>query len=156
MAAFRLTSPAFEHDADLPVEQLGEDEGVSPPLQWTGVPENTKELALVCEDPDADAGVITHWIVYGIAPDATGLDAAVSRDAYIEEPIELVQGLNEYDEVGYSGPEEDPDRGPHRIFFRLFALDTELLDLPPGATRAELREAAKGHIIARAELVGIA
>ena len=156
MAAFRLTSTAFEHDADLPVEQLGEDEGVSPPLQWTGVPEGTKELALVCEDPDADAGVITHWIVYGITPDATGLDGAVPRDAYIEDPIELVQGLNEYDEVGYSGPEADPDRGPHRIFFRLFALDTELLDLPPGATRAELREAAKGHIIARAELVGIA
>jgi Raf kinase inhibitor-like YbhB/YbcL family protein len=156
MAAFRLTSTAFEHDADLPVEQLGEDEGVSPPLQWTGVPENTKELALVCEDPDADAGVITHWVLYGISPEATGLDGAIPRDAYIEEPIELVQGLNEYDEVGYSGPQADPDRGPHRIFFRLFALDTELLDLPPGVTRAELREAAKGHIIARAELVGIA
>jgi hypothetical protein len=156
MAAFRLTSPAFEHDADLPDEQLGEDEGVSPPLEWTGVPENTKELALVCEDPDADAGVITHWIVYGIDPSATRLDAALPRDAYIESPLELVQGLNEYDEVGYSGPETDEDRGPHRIFFRLFALDTELLDLPPGATRAELRQAAKGHIIATAELVGIA
>ena len=156
MAAFRLTSTAFEHDADLPQEQLGEDDGVSPPLQWTGVPEDTKELALVCEDPDADAGVVTHWVVYGIPPDATGLDGAIPRDAYIETPVELVQGLNEYDEVGYSGPEEDFERGRHRIFFRLFALDTELLDLPPGATRAELREAAKGHIIARAELVGIA
>ena len=156
MAAFRLTSAAFEHDADLPDDQLGEDEGVSPPLEWTGVPEGTKELALVCEDPDAETGVITHWIVYAIAPDATGLPGALPRDAYIESPFELVQGLNEYDEVGYSGPEADTDRGRHRIFFRLFALDTELLDLPPGATRAELREAAKDHIIGRAELVGIA
>ncbi|HVM19889.1 MAG TPA: YbhB/YbcL family Raf kinase inhibitor-like protein [Egibacteraceae bacterium] len=156
MGAFRLTSPAFEHDADLPVEQLGEDDGVSPPLQWSGVPEGAKELALVCEDPDADAGVITHWVVYGLSPATTGLDGAIPRDAYIESPIELVQGLNEYDEVGYSGPETDVDRGPHRIFFRLFALDTELLDLPPGATRSELRQAAKGHIIGTAELVGIA
>lgn len=156
MAAFRLTSEAFEHDADLPDAQLGEDDGVSPPLQWTGVPEGTKELALVCEDPDTDTGVFTHWIVYAIAPDATGLDGAIPRDAYIETPIELCQGLNEYDEVGYSGPEADADRGPHRIFFRLFALDVELLDLPPGATRAELRQAAKGHIIGTAELVGIA
>lgn len=156
MAAFRLTSPAFEHDADLPVEQLGEDEGISPPLAWTGVPEGTKELALVCEDPDADEGVFTHWIVYAIAPGATGLDRGIPRDAYIETPIELCQGLNEYDEVGYSGPENDDDRGPHRIFFRLFALDTELLDLPPGVTRSELRQAAKGHIIGTAELVGIA
>ncbi len=156
MAGFRLTSPAFTHDADLPEEQLGEDEGVSPPLEWDGVPEGTKELAVVCEDPDAETGVITHWIVYGIAPDARSLPAAIPRDAYIESPIELVQGLNEYDEVGYSGPETDVERGPHRIFFRLFALDVELLELPPGATRAELRAAAKGHIIGRAELVGIA
>jgi len=155
MAAFRLTSPAFEHDADLPEEQLGED-GVSPPLEWTGVPEGTKELALVCEDPDAETGVFTHWIVYAIAPDATNLSFSVPREAYIETPLELCQGLNEYDEVGYSGPETDEERGPHRIFFRLFALDTELLDLPPGATRAELRSAAKDHILARAELVGIA
>jgi Raf kinase inhibitor-like YbhB/YbcL family protein len=156
MAAFRLTSPAFEHDEDLPVEQVGEDDGVSPPLAWTGVPEGTRELALVCEDPDADTGVITHWVVYGMAPDTPGLQGAVPRDAYIEEPVELVQGLNEYDEVGYSGPAAATDRGPHRIFFRLFALDTELLDLPPGVTRSELRQAAKGHILATAELVGIA
>jgi Raf kinase inhibitor-like YbhB/YbcL family protein len=156
MAGFRLTSPAFTHDADLPDDQLGEDDGVSPPLEWTGVPDGTKELALVCEDPDADAGVITHWVVYGIAPTAEGLDAALPREAYIETPVELCQGLNEYDEVGYSGPEADDDRGPHRIFFRLFALDTELLDLPPGVTRSELRAAAKGHILATAELVGIA
>jgi Raf kinase inhibitor-like YbhB/YbcL family protein len=156
MAAFRLTSPAFEHDADLPAAQLGEDDGVSPALEWEGVPEGTKELAVVCEDPDADAGVITHWIVYGIAPGAPGLPAALPRDAYIESPIELVQGLNEYDEAGYSGPEADVDRGAHRIFFRVFALDVELLDLPPGVTRTELRTAAKDHIIGTAELVGIA
>ena len=155
MAAFRLTSPAFEHDADLPEDQLGED-GTSPPLQWSDVPEGTKELVVVCEDPDADAGVITHWIVYGIAPDATGLPGSLGRDAYLEAPVELLQGLNEYDEVGYSGPETDEDRGPHRIFFRLIALDTELTQLPPGATRAELRAAAKDHILGRAELVGIA
>ncbi|MDP9405030.1 MAG: YbhB/YbcL family Raf kinase inhibitor-like protein [Actinomycetota bacterium] len=156
MAAFRLTSTAFAHDESLPDEQLGEDEGVSPPLSWSGVPPDTKELILVCDDPDADAGVMTHWVVYGIAPDAGGLPGAVPRDAYIEGPIELVQGLNEFDEVGYSGPEPDADRGPHRIFFRLYALDTELVDLPPGVTRAELRAAAKDHVLSVAELVGIA
>lgn len=156
MAAFRLTSPAFEHDRPLPLGHLGEGDGISPPLEWTGVPSGTKELALVCEDPDAETGVFTHWVVYGLAPDTTGLPAGVPRDAYIEAPIELLQGLNEFDEVGYSGPETDDDRGPHRIFFRLYALDTELLDLSPGATRAELRQAAKDHVVGRAELVGIA
>ncbi len=156
MAAFRLSSPDFDHDQPLPDAQLGEDDGRSPQLEWSGVPDATKELALVCDDPDADTGVVTHWVVYGISPDVRGLPAGVSRDAYIEGPVELVQGLNEFDEVGYSGPAPDPGRGPHRIFFRLFALDTELVDLPPGATRMELRQAARDHVLAVAELVGIA
>ena len=155
MADFRLTSPTFPHDGDLPAAHLGED-ATSPPLEWSEVPPGTKELILICDDPDADAGVITHWVVYGIAPDVPGLPAGIPGDAYLEQPLELVQGLNEFDEVGYSGPEPDPERGPHRIFFRLHALDTELVDLPPGVTRAELRQAAKDHVIATAELVGIA
>ncbi|MBA3622133.1 MAG: YbhB/YbcL family Raf kinase inhibitor-like protein [Euzebyales bacterium] len=156
MAAFRLFSPAFEHDRPLPGRYAGEDEGVSPPLQWTGVPAGTKELLIVCDDPDTDTGVVTHWIVFAIAPDAEGLPEALPRDAYLEEPIELVQGLNEFDEVGYSGPEPDDDRGPHRIFFRIYALDAELTQLSPGATRNELRQATKGHVLGGAELVGIA
>ena len=155
MAAFRLSSPAFEHDGDLPAVHLGED-GISPELTWSDVPADTKELVLVCDDPDAETGVITHWVVYGIAPDAAGLPEGVPRDAYIESPVELVQGLNEFDEVGYSGPEPDEEGGVHRIFFRLYALDTELAQLAPGVTRTELRTAAKGHILATAELVGIA
>jgi Raf kinase inhibitor-like YbhB/YbcL family protein len=156
MAAFRLTSPSFEHDAPLPGRYMGDAEDLSPPLRWSGVPEGTKELVLVCEDPDADAGVFTHWVLYGIAPDVSELPEGVPKDALVEEPVSIVQGLNEFDEVGYTGPLADEERGPHRLFFRLFALDVELLELPPGVTRAELRQAAKGHLLATAELVGIA
>lgn len=154
MAALRLTSPAFAHDEVLPLRHTAEGEDVSPPLAWTGVPEGTKELVLVCDDPDADAGVFTHWVVYGLAPEVTGLPEALPDDAIIEEPVSLVQGLNEFDEVGYRGPEPDETGGRHRLFFRLFALDEEL-DLPAGVTRAELRRAAKDHIIGSAELVSM-
>jgi Raf kinase inhibitor-like YbhB/YbcL family protein len=154
MAALRLTSPAFAHDEVLPLGHTADGEDVSPPLEWTGVPEGTKELALVCDDPDADTGVFTHWVVYGLAPDTSALPEGIPDDAIVDEPVSLVQGLNDYDEVGYHGPEPDDERGPHRLFFRLFALDEEL-DIPAGATRAELRQAAKGHIIGSAELVGI-
>lgn len=156
MAAFRLTSPAFDHDDELPVEYTADGDGVSPPLEWSGVPEGTKELLLICDDPDVDAGVFTHWIVYGILPETTGLPASLPRDVVINEPVELVQGLNEFDESGYTGPSTTEERGPHRFFFRLFALDVELLDLRPGATRSEVRAAVKGHVLATAELVGIA
>ena len=155
MAAFRLTSPAFGHDEELPVRFTADGDDVSPPLEWEGVPDGTKELVLVCDDPDAEAGVFTHWIVYGLLPDETGLPEGVPRDAVVEDPVSLVQGLNEFDESGYSGPVPDEDRGPHRYFFRLIALDAEL-DLPVGVTRSDLRKAAKEHIIEQALLVGIA
>jgi Raf kinase inhibitor-like YbhB/YbcL family protein len=154
MAALRLTSPAFAHDAVLPLRHTADGEDVSPPLEWSGVPEGAMELALVCDDPDAESGVFTHWVVYGLPPDTTLLPEGIPDDAIVDEPVSLVQGLNDYDEVGYHGPEPDDERGPHRLFFRLFVFDAEL-DLPAGATRAELRQAAKGHIIDSAELVGI-
>jgi Raf kinase inhibitor-like YbhB/YbcL family protein len=155
MAAFRLTSPAFEHDDPLPWRFTADGDDVSPPLEWSGVPEGTRELLLIADDPDADTGVVTHWVVYGLAPDTTGLPEDVPNDAIVEDPVSLVQGLNEFDEVGYSGPIPDDERGPHRLFFRLFALDAEL-DLPPGLFRADIRRAAKEHIIGSAELVSIA
>jgi len=154
MAALRLMSPAFAHDDELPLRHTADGEDVSPPLSWSGVPDGTKELALICDDPDAEAGVFTHWVVYGLAPEVTELPEGVPGAAIVEDPVSLVQGLNEFDEVGYRGPEPDDDRGPHRLFFRLFALDAEL-DLPAGVTRSELRKAAKGHIIGTAELVSI-
>lgn len=153
MAALRLASPAFEHDEDLPAAYTAEAGHVSPPLSWSGVPDGTAELAVVAEDPDADAGVITHWIVYGIEPGVTGLPQDLGGGALVEtDELSLVQGLNEWDGLGYAGAEFDDERGAHRLFFRLFALDTEL-DLPPGATRVELRQAARGHLLAQAELV---
>jgi Raf kinase inhibitor-like YbhB/YbcL family protein len=153
MAAFRLISPAFEHDDDLPERCTAEGGDVSPPLAWEGVPQGTKELLLVADDPDSDTGVVTHWVVYGIAPGVTELPEGLPKSTLIDEP-DIVQGLNEFDESGWSGPSMEEDRGAHRCFFRLIALDVEL-DLPPGVDRAEVRRAAKGHIIGRTELVGM-
>lgn len=156
MAAIRLTSPAFDHDEALPLAHTAEEGNVSPPLEWEGVPPEAKELVLICDDPDADEGVVTHWVVYGIAPDCTSLPEGISDDAIIEtDDVSLVQGLNEFDEVGWSGPVASDERGPHRLFFRLFALDMELADLPPGVSRTKLRAAAKDHIIEQTVLVGI-
>ncbi len=155
MAAFCLTSAAFDNGEEIPIRHTSDGDDVSPPLSWSDVPDGTRELALICDDPDADAGVLTHWLVYGMAPGETGLPEGIPRDAIVEEPVSLVQGLNEFDEAGYSGPLPAEDRGPHRYFFRLFALDAEL-DLPPGVGRSELRRAAKDHTLAQVELVGIA
>lgn len=157
MAEFRLTSPAFQQDQDLPDRFSADGGNVSPPLEWAGVPEGARELILICDDPDADSGVFTHWIVYGVAASESRLPEGVPRDAVVDEPVELMQGLNEFDESGYTGPTagDDPDDPlPHRYFFRLFAVDIEV-DLPPGARRDEIRKATSGHLLGTAELVVI-
>ena len=158
MAAFRLTSSAFDHDDDLPLRFTQDGDDVSPPLAWEGVPEGTKELVLVMEDRDSDEGVVTHWVIYGILPeDVTELPEDLGDHALVQlDDSELYQGLNEWDISGWTGPPSTEDRGPHRFFFLLHALDVELTQLSPGATRAELRAAAKGHVLGTAELVGIA
>ncbi len=155
MAAFRLISPAFPNDGQIPIQYTQDADDLSPPLAWEGVPDGTKELLLIVEDTDADEGVFTHWLVYALLPEDGQLPEGLPRDVLVNEPVELCQGLNEFDESGYTGPTPEDDRGTHRFFFRLHALDAEL-DIPPGATRAELRKAAQGHVIATAELVGIA
>jgi Raf kinase inhibitor-like YbhB/YbcL family protein len=155
---FRLHSPAFGHDDDLPLRYTQDGDDVSPPLGWEGVPDGTQELVLVCEDRDGDEGVVTHWVVYGILPgEIAALPEDLGDQALVQlDGSELYQGLNEFDISGWTGPPSPEDRGPHRYFFLLHALDVELAELSPGATRAELRAAAKGHVIATAELVGIA
>ena len=153
MAELRLTSPAFEHDEPLPARFFSDADNVSPPLAWDHVPEGTAELVVIGEDPDAEEGVFTHWLVFGIPPGITGLPENLGDSTIVHAPDELYQGLNEFDEPGWTGPADEGR--PHRMFFRLLALDTELVELAPGATREELREAAKGHVIASTELVGI-
>lgn len=153
MAELRLTSPAFDHDETLPKRFYAETDNLSPPLTWAGVPAGTAELVIISEDPDSEQGVFTHWLVFGVPPTVNELPEGLGMDTIVHAPEEMYQGLNDFDSPGWTGPSEEGR--VFRMFFRLFALDTELVELAPGATREELREAAKGHVIDSVELVGI-
>ncbi len=148
-----LTSPAFRHDGEIPVAHTCQGDDTSPPLAWTGLAPGTKSLALVVDDPDAPdprAPRMTwvHWVLYDIPPATTGLPAAVSSG---DLPAGTKEGLNDWKRAGYGGP--CPPIGRHRYFFKLYALDVTLPQLRP-ATKAGLEQAMKGHVLARAELVG--
>src|ERR671918_1987590 len=95
--ALQLTSPAFEANGYIPKKYTGEGQDVSPPLSWTGIPQGTKELALLCEDPDAPMPKPwVHWVAYRIPPSVTELPESVSEN--------IVQGQNDFGKVGYGGP----------------------------------------------------
>ncbi len=148
-----LTSPRFQPDGEIPTRHTCEGRDVSPELAWTGVPEGTKSLALIVDDPDAPdpkAPRMTwvHWVLYNLPPDAGRL-AESERGAYL--PAGAREGLNDWKRTGYGGP--CPPIGRHRYFHKLYALDALLPDLGR-PTKDQLLKAMEGHVLARAELVG--
>src|SRR5262249_1202231 len=119
-------------------------------LEGTPPPAGTKAFALVCEDPDAPSGLWVHWVLWGMAPTATALPEGVNRAPTL--PDGSRQGRNDFGKVGHNGP--CPPRGrPHRYFYRLYARDA-VPSLEPGATRQQLLDAIKGHVLGQAELMG--
>jgi Raf kinase inhibitor-like YbhB/YbcL family protein len=144
MADLTLTSAAFEHGEAVPARHSCEGEDVSPPLAWSGVPEGTRALALIVDDPDAPAGTFTHWVAWALDPDAGGLGEGEAAPG---------EGRNDFDTTGYRGPCPPPGHGRHRYFFKLYALDAAP-DLAAGAGKDELERAMEGHVLASVELVG--
>ena len=140
-----LTSPAFEHLGAIPARCTCEGEDLSPALAWTGVPTGTRSLALIVDDPDAPRGTWVHWVLWNMGPDTTEIPAT-------SVPGGALQGTNDFGKQGYGGP--CPPSGTHRYFFKLYALDISPA-LNAGATKAQLEEAMKGHILEKAELLGL-
>ena len=145
-----LTSPAFEDGGTIPSKYTCDGADVSPPLEWSNVPEDAKSFALICDDPDAPMGTWVHWVLYGLPADTTSLPEGVPADEAIGGVA--LQGTNDFKRIGYGGPCPPPGK-PHRYFFKLYALDTEL-DLKPGAKKKDLEKAMKGHVLAQGQLVG--
>jgi Raf kinase inhibitor-like YbhB/YbcL family protein len=148
-----VESPEFRNGEPIPKKHTGEGPDVSPRLRWSGVPEGARELALVCEDPDAPrAEPWVHWVLYGLSPSIRELPEGVSKEARPAGPA-AHQGPNDSRSVGYSGPMPPRGHGRHRYFFRLYALG-QALDLPPGLDKAKLLAAIRPHVIAEGELMG--
>ena len=151
--AMKITSPVFSHNGEIPIRHTCDGQDISPPLQWAGLPEGTKSLALIVDDPDAPdpaAPKMTwvHWVLYDIPPAATGLAEGVSSK---DLPKGTLDGLNDWKRPGYGGP--CPPIGRHRYFHKLYALDTVLADLGK-PTKAKLEKAMEGHILGKAEIIG--
>lgn len=147
--SIQISSGAFEQRGRIPKKYTCDGADVSPPLGWSGVPEGCESLALICDDPDAPMGTWVHWVLYNLAPDTDGLPEGLPPDEELASGAR--QGLNDFRRIGYGGPCPPPG-GPHRYFFKLYALDTQL-DLPPAAKKQELLRAMEGHILDQGQLV---
>ena len=152
-----LSSSAFTQGHPIPKKYTGEGEDVSPPLAWSGLPAGTKELALICDDPDAPRDEPwVHWVIYKIPATASGLPEGVPKKSRLKEPAGALQGKNSWPEgenIGYGGPMPPPGHGVHHYYFKLYALDMAL-EVEPGLNKKALLEKMQGHILAETELMG--
>lgn len=147
----KLDSPAFKTGEKIPDEYTCTGQNASPKIIWGDIPESAKSLVLIAEDPDAPVGIWTHWLAYNIPTKSHGMPAGLPPLKKLEDGT--LQGKNDFRKIGYGGPCPPQGHGPHRYFFRLYALDN-ILSLNPGAEREELERAMEGHIIDKAEIMG--
>ena len=148
-----LTSPAFTAGSQIPAEYTGDGADRSPPLAWSGAPGGTKSLALIVDDPDAPdpkapKRTWVHWVVYDIPAQVSSLAIGASSNGL---PKGSREAPNDFGRERYGGPA--PPIGRHRYFFKLYALDVVLGNVPV-PNKASLLQAMQGHVLAQAELMG--
>ena len=150
-----MQSSAFKQNHTIPRRYTGDGDDVSPPLSWSGVPAATKELALIVDDPDAPTPEPwVHWVLYKIPATISSLPEKVLPALHVDSPPGALQGTNSWPKgIGYRGPAPPKGHGLHHYHFKLYALDTTP-DLAPGADKAALLAAIKGHILTEGELIG--
>ncbi|MEX5728805.1 Raf kinase inhibitor-like YbhB/YbcL family protein [Rhodovulum iodosum] len=147
-----LTSPDFNPGETIPGRFTCDGQNVSPALRWTGVPEGTRELLVVCTDPDAPGGVFHHWAAYAIPPGWQFLHAGFGPETL--EPG-FRQALNDFGKPGYAGPCPPKGDAPHSYHFRLSALSEHIVSAAPGATCPEVIRLAAPNVIEFTEIVGL-
>lgn len=140
-AKMEISSPEFENNQLIPSKFTGDGQDINPPLIIKNIPDGTKSLVLIVDDPDAPMGTWVHWLVFDI-PVTSRIE---------ENSVPGKQGITSSGREEYHGP--CPPSGTHRYFFKLYALD-RLLNLKEGIGRKELEKAMQGHILGKAELVG--
>jgi Raf kinase inhibitor-like YbhB/YbcL family protein len=153
---FQVTSSAFTQGHPIPKKYTGEGADVSPPLAWSGIPDGTKELVLICDDPDAPNGDWVHWVFYNLPPDTKGLPEGVPRKSKLKEPHGAIQGKNSWpdgENIGYRGPMPPRGHGVHHYYFKLYALDTPIT-AEPGLNKKALAEKINDHILGEGVLMG--
>jgi len=147
----KITSPSFRNnefiDSHFAFADCG-GQNNSPELSWSGAPRGTKSFVLICDDPDAPKPMPwVHWIVYNIPGDIFQLHQAESFEA-----VDALEGANSWGHTQYEGPCPPAGSGPHRYFFKLYALDVDKLhvDEPDKET---IEDAMEDHILGKAEII---
>ncbi len=148
----KLTSPAFQDGGLIPIKYTCDGENINPELVISGVPKDTKTLALIMHDPDAPNPAaprpegFTHWVIWNMDPGTNSVAENSVPDG------SAIEGFTSLNRPGYVGP--CPHKGEHHYQFNIYALDAKL-NLTLSSKKTDLEKAMEGHILDKAVLVGI-
>lgn len=146
IADLSISSSAFRPMGTIPIKYVKDGGDTSPAVEWSGVPDGTASLAVICHDPDAPLPYgFAHWVLYNIPPDVSGIEEGGGG--------QYTEGVNDFGDAGYGGPQPPPGHGTHHYYFWVYALDTEL-DAEPGLGRRALLDRMEGHIIEQNRVIG--
>lgn len=147
-----VTSMAQEPGGKLADQHSAYFDNISPPLNWTNVPD-VKAWAVIVEDPDAPRETpFVHWMIWNIAGEVNALPAGLPNTDFLATPQGGIQGRNDMGGYGWFGPRPPAGHGLHRYYFQVFALD-DLIEMGPDTELKELLNALKGHTIAKGEMM---
>lgn len=150
VSSLTVTS-SFKNGQTVPKQFTADGGDTSPAISWSKPPSSAKSIAVICLDPDAPRGTWYHWLLYNLPATATSVSANVPKVETL--PGGGVQGLNDFNRIGYNGPAPPPGK-KHRYYYRVLALDSTL-NVKPAARKEEVLNATRGHIVAEGELMGI-
>ncbi|HEX9745532.1 MAG TPA: YbhB/YbcL family Raf kinase inhibitor-like protein [bacterium] len=148
----KIQSSSFTDWAKISNRHSYNHTNLSPPLNWTNVPDGTVELALICDDPDCPTGTFIHWVIWGIPASAHELPEGMPKELELPAYGSIKQGKNDFGLIGWDGPAPPPGKN-HRYYFKLYAL-SESVDPGPMATASQLIKSMEGKILAEADCMG--
>jgi hypothetical protein len=151
VAAMDLKSSDIADGGPFRIDQLYKQcngGNISPALAWSGIPANTKTLAVTIFDEDANPSGWWHWIVMNIPTNVT----SIARGG--EVPKGSVIGENDFGDTGYGGPCPPPGSGQHHYDITVWALNDAY---PPNGDLTGLKVGTwlQDHAIDKARITGI-
>ncbi|MBU1121981.1 MAG: YbhB/YbcL family Raf kinase inhibitor-like protein [Candidatus Omnitrophica bacterium] len=151
--ALDISSTAFENGGYISAKYTCDSSDMSPPLFWHGVPDNTKSLVIICDDPDAAYESWVHWIIFNIPVTLDGLGENMLKEKSL--PKGIIQGMNDFGKIGYNGA-CPPAGKAHRYFFKLYALNTMLsISGDDDLKKENVVSAMQGHILEETKIIGL-
>lgn len=150
----KISSSAFQEGDRVPVEHARDGADRSPPLRLEDIPDGTRSIALIVDDPDAPTKTWVHWLIWGLPADQGTIPEGVPGEPTLDSLGGARQGTNDFGDLGYGGPSPPRGHGPHHYRFTAYALDGAV-DVAPGARRGALEAAMGEHILATARITAI-